>query len=125
MNDIAAHKDELQKLLGDLSSDRLVSRISFVALVNAYIARLDANCLDITGSVSIRRQRKQMENQRLEPTSTQTRMRYYTQDTASEQRVVLFHSLGAAARKQAPDVRRQLPREDRFRRLPLFRDNGR
>jgi hypothetical protein len=125
MNDIAAHKDELQKLLGDLSSDRLVSRISFVALVNAYIARLDANCLDITGSVSIRRQRKQMENQRLEPTSNQTRMRYYTQDTASEQRVVLFHSFGAAARKQAPAVRRQLPREDRFRRLPLFRDNGR
>ena len=29
MNDIAAHKDELQKLLGDLSSDRLVSRIKF------------------------------------------------------------------------------------------------
>jgi hypothetical protein len=47
MNSIAAHKDELRKLLEDLSSDRLVSGITFVALVDAYIARLDANCLDI------------------------------------------------------------------------------
>jgi len=125
MNDIAAHKDELQKLLEDLSSDRLVSRITFVALVNAYIARLDSKCLDITALVSIRRQRKQMENQHLEPTSTQSRMRYYAQDTTSEQRVALFHTFRAAARKQAPDARRQLPPERRFRRPLLVRDNGR
>ena len=125
MNDIAAHKDELQKLLEDLSSDRLVSGITFAALVNAYIARLDAKSLDITTLVSIRRQRKQMENQHLEPTLTQSRMRYYAQDTTSEQRVALFHTFRAAARKQAPDVRRQLPPERRFRRPTLFRDNGR
>ena len=59
MNAIAAHKDELQKLLADLSSDRLVSGITFVALVNAYIA----TCLGISARVSIRRQRKQTENQ--------------------------------------------------------------
>jgi hypothetical protein len=123
MNDIAAHKDELQKLLEDLSSDRLVSRITFVALVNAYIGRLDTKCLDLTAPVSIRRQRKQMENQPLEPTLTQGRMRYYAQDTTSEQRVAL-HTFRAAARKQAPDVRRQLPPERRFRRPPLFPDNG-
>ena len=125
MNDIAAHKDELQKLLEDLSSDRLVSRITFAALLNAYIARLDAKCLDITALVSIRRQRKQMENQHLEPTLTQSRMRYYAQDTTSEQSVALFHTFRGAARKQAPDVWRQLPPERRFRRPQLFRDNGR
>ena len=124
MNDIAAHKDELQKLLEDLSSDRLISRITFVALVNAYIARLDAKCLDITALVSIRRQRKQMENQHLEPTLTQSRMRYCAQDTTSEPRVALFHTFRGTARKQAPDVRRQLPRDERFRRPTLFRDNG-
>ena len=124
MNDIAAHKDELQKLLEDLSSDRLVSRITFAALLNAYIARLDAKCLDITALVSIRRQRKQMENQHME-TSTQSRMRYCAQDTTSEQRVALFHTFRGAARKQAPNVRRQLPRDERFRRPTLFRDNGR
>jgi hypothetical protein len=125
MNDISAHKDELEKLLDHLSSDRLVSKITFVALVNAYIARLDANCLDITARVSIRRERKQAENEHLEPTSTQSRMRYYGQHTTSEQRVALFHRFRAVVRKQAPDVRRQLPREERFRPLPLFGDNGR
>ena len=44
MDPIAAHKDELKKLLEDLSSDTLVSGITFVALVDAYIMRLDTNC---------------------------------------------------------------------------------
>jgi len=42
-NAISAHKDELEKLIEDLSGDIAVSGITFVALVNAYIARLDAN----------------------------------------------------------------------------------
>jgi hypothetical protein len=125
MNTIAAHKDDLRKLLEDLSSDRLVSGITFVALVNAYIARLDANSLDIDTGVSMRRPRKQIEDQHIEPASTQSRMRYYPQDMNSQQRAALFHGFRAAARKQAPDVRRRLPREERFSRLPLFRDNGR
>jgi hypothetical protein len=52
MNAIAAHKDELEKLLGDLSSDRVVSGITFVALVDAYITRLDTNCSDISARVN-------------------------------------------------------------------------
>lgn len=46
MNATAAHKDELQKLLEDLSSDTLMSAITFVVLVDAYITRLDTNCPD-------------------------------------------------------------------------------
>jgi hypothetical protein len=46
MNATAAHKDELEKLLEDLSRDTLVSEITFVALVDAYIKRLNTNCPD-------------------------------------------------------------------------------
>jgi hypothetical protein len=49
MNAIAAHKDELEKLLENLSGDIVVSRITFVALLDAYITRLDANCPEISG----------------------------------------------------------------------------
>ena len=49
---ISAHKDELEKLLNNLSGEIAVSGITFVALVNAYIARLDANCSDIRASVN-------------------------------------------------------------------------
>ena len=52
MKAIAAHKDELEKLLEDLSSDKVVSGITFVALVDAYITRLDTNCPDISGRVN-------------------------------------------------------------------------
>ena len=51
-NAISAHKDELEKLIEDLSDDLAVSGITFVALVNAYIARLDSNCSDIRASVN-------------------------------------------------------------------------
>jgi hypothetical protein len=40
MNAIAAHKDELKKLLENLSCDTAVSRIGFVAFLDAYITRL-------------------------------------------------------------------------------------
>ena len=52
MTAMAAHKDELQKLLEHLSSDRVVSGITFVALVDAYITRLDTNCPDISARVN-------------------------------------------------------------------------
>ena len=52
MNAIAAHKDELEKLLENLSGDIAVSEITFVALLDAYIRRLDANCLDISARVN-------------------------------------------------------------------------
>ena len=51
MNSLAAHKDELEKLLEDLSRDSVVSGIGFVASLNAYITRLDTNCLDISARV--------------------------------------------------------------------------
>ena len=52
MNATAAHKDELQKLLENLARDTLVSGITFVALVDAYIIRLDINCPDISARVN-------------------------------------------------------------------------
>jgi hypothetical protein len=52
MNAIAAHKDELKKLLVDLSSDRVVSGMISVALVDAYITRLETNCSDISARVN-------------------------------------------------------------------------
>jgi hypothetical protein len=51
MNAIAAHKDELEKLLENLSGGIAVSGITFGALVDAYITRLDANCPDISARV--------------------------------------------------------------------------
>ena len=52
MNVIAAHKDELEKLLEHLSSDRVISGITFEALVDAYIMRLDTNCSDISAGMN-------------------------------------------------------------------------
>ena len=52
MNAIAAHKDELEKLLADLSSDRVVSGITFLTCVDAYITRLETNCSDISARVN-------------------------------------------------------------------------
>jgi hypothetical protein len=61
MNPVVAHKHELKKLLEYLSGDTPVSGITFVASLDAYIARLDTNCSDINARV-IHRQRKQTEN---------------------------------------------------------------
>src|SRR6266566_5591386 len=52
MNPVAAHKDELNKLLENLSGDTAVPGITFVASLDAYIARLDTNCSDISARVS-------------------------------------------------------------------------
>jgi len=49
---IAAHKDALEGLLVNLSSNTAVSGIGFVALLDAYITRLDTNCSDISARVS-------------------------------------------------------------------------
>jgi hypothetical protein len=63
MNAIVAHKDELKKLLENLSGDTAVSEITFAASLDAYITRLDTNCSDISTRINpIRRQRKQTEN---------------------------------------------------------------
>jgi hypothetical protein len=124
MNAIAAHKDELEKLLENLSGDIAVSGITFVALVDAYITRLDANCPDISARVNPRRAQI---NRRInvDPTLTQNCALYYAQHKTSERRATFFQRFRAAARKQGPDTHRLLTLDERSRRLPLFRDNGR
>ena len=52
MNAIAAHKDALEGLLMDLSAILPSQRIGFVALLDAYITRLDTNCLDVSARVN-------------------------------------------------------------------------
>jgi hypothetical protein len=51
MNFIAAHKDELKNLLGNLSADTAVSGKGFMASLDAYITRLDTNCSDTKARV--------------------------------------------------------------------------
>src|SRR5262245_15833306 len=124
MNAFAAHKDELERLLENLSRDTLVSGITFVALVDAYIIRLDTNCPDISARVNP--PPAQIDGELKDGTTlTQNCALYYAQHTPSNRRAALFQRFRAAARKQAPDVRLRLPRDERFRLLPLFRDNGR
>jgi hypothetical protein len=61
VNLIPAHKDELKKLLENLSGDAAASGITFVASLDAYIARFDTNCSDIRARVNPP-QRKETEN---------------------------------------------------------------
>jgi hypothetical protein len=51
MNAIAAHKDELKKLLENLSGNTVLG-IGFVAFLDAYITRLDTNRSDISARVN-------------------------------------------------------------------------
>jgi hypothetical protein len=124
MNAIAAHKDELKKLFENLSGEVAVSEITFVALVDAYITRLDANCPDISARVNPLRA---PINRRInvDPTLTQNCALYYAQHKTSKRRATFFQRFRAAVRKQVPDIHRRLTRDERFTRLPLYRDNGR
>ena len=122
MNAIAAHKDELKKLFENLSGDITVSQTTFVALVDAYITRVDANCSGIDARINP--PPAQVRGTKMEPTLTQNCALYYAQHTTSERRAALFQRFRAAARKQAPDTYLQLTHGTRFRRLPSHRDNG-
>jgi hypothetical protein len=51
MNAISAHKDELERLLVNLSGNTAVSGIGFAAFLDAYITGLDTNCLDISARI--------------------------------------------------------------------------
>ena len=124
MNAIVAHKDELEKLLVNLSHDTAVSGMGFVALLDAYITRLDANCPDISARVNL--SRAQINRRiNMEPTLTQNCALYYAQHRTSKRRAAFFQKFRAAARKRVPSIRRQLTRDQLSRRLPLHRDNGR
>src|SRR6266513_2114914 len=111
MNPVAAHKDELKKLLENLSGDTGASGITFVASLDAYITRLDTNCSDISARANANRRRINME-----PTLTQNRALYYAQHKTSKRRAALW---------QGPDVRRQLTSGDLFIVPRGHRDNGR
>ena len=124
MNTIATHKDELRKLLENLSGDIAVSEITFVALVDAYITRLDANCPDISARVNPPpAQVKRRIN--MEPTLTQNSALYFAQHKTSKRRATFFQRFRAVARKQGSDTHRLLTLDERSRRLALYRDNGR
>jgi hypothetical protein len=100
MNAIAAHKHELERLIRDLSGDMAFSEINFVALVDAYITRLDANCPDISACVNPPLARINGELN-MEPTLTQNCALYYVQHRPPKRRAALFREFRAAARKQA------------------------
>jgi hypothetical protein len=124
MNAIAAHRHELERLLKDLSGDIAFPEINFVALVDAYITRLDTNCSDISARVSPRQQRIEGELN-IEPTLTQNCALYYAQHKNSKRRVSFFQRFRAAARKQPPINYQHLTHGTRFRRLPFHRGNSR
>jgi hypothetical protein len=123
MNAIAAHKDELERLLVTLSRDAAVSGIGFVLLLDAYIARLDAKLL---GHQRERRYGAGANKQRIdmEPTLTQNCALYYAQHTTPERRAALFRKFRVAAREEAPSVRWSITRAELSKRA-LCRDNGR
>jgi hypothetical protein len=124
MNAIAAHKDELEKLLEDLSTDTVVPGMTFVALVDAYITRLDANCPDISARVNLPpAQIKRRIN--LDPTLTQSCALYYAQHKTSKLRASFFQRFRPAARKQGPDTHRLPTLDEHSKRLRLYQDNGR
>src|SRR5205809_6025102 len=127
MNAIVAHKDELEKLLVNLSHDTAVSGMGFVALLDAYIRRLDTNCSDIIAPVApvdpVTGAKKRRIN--MEPILTQNCALYYAQHRTSKRRATLFKKFRAAARKQGPDVRQQLTFGHLFIVPRLHKDNGR
>ena len=124
MNGIAAHKDELERLLVNLSGNSAVPGIGFVALLDAYLTRLDTNCSRHPRP----RQSAASANKRridMEPKLTQNCALYYAQHKTSKSRAALFRKFRASARKQGPDVRRQLTSGDLFIAKRLHQDNGR
>ena len=61
----------------------------------------------------------------MEPTITQNSALYYAQHKTSKHRAAFFEKFRAAARKRAPDIRRQLTSGDLFIVPRLHQDNGR
>ena len=101
MNAIAAHKDELEKLLEDLSSERVVSGITLMALVDAYITRLDTNCPDISARVNP--PPAQTDGGLTYGTNIDSKLRALLCATqTSTRRASLFQRFRGAARRQAP-----------------------
>jgi len=120
MNAIAAHKDELEKLLEDLSSERVVSGITLMALVDAYITRLDTNCPDISARVNP------------PPAQTDGGLTYGANIDSKLRALLCATQLQHGGPRFSKDFavrpagkRRRQPQGERFRRLALYQDNGR
>jgi hypothetical protein len=123
LNATALHKDELEKLLVNLSQDTALSGRGFVALLDAYITRLDANCPDVGARVNL--SRAQIDRRiNMEPTLTQNCALYYAQHKTSNRPATFFERFRAAARKRAllGDSPRATTFSGVYRR---DRDNGR
>ncbi|MGH7982557.1 MAG: hypothetical protein ACREFF_05355 [Candidatus Udaeobacter sp.] len=115
MNAIAAHKNELETLLVNLSHDTAASGMDFAAALNAYISRLDTNCADIPRThlfgAGANNRRTHME-----PTLTQNCALYYAQHTIPKRRAALFQKFRAAARRRVSFTQRQLTRVELSKR---------
>src|SRR5438132_478167 len=107
MNAIDAHKDELEKLLANLPRDTAVSGMDFVALLDAYITRLDDDLVRYqrTRRYGVGAKKSKMN---MEATLTQNCALYYAQHTTPKARAALFQKFRVAARSQAPSIQRQL-----------------
>jgi len=110
----------LKRLLKDLSGNIAFSEINFLALVDAYITRLDTNCSDVSARVSPSPARINKELN-MEPTLTQNCALYTRNIQLQNAAPRFFQDFRAAARKQAADSYRQLTYGTRFRRLPFHR----
>jgi hypothetical protein len=99
MNAITAHTHELERLLTDLAGDIAFSEVNFVALVDAYITRLDTNCSDISDRVSASPARINGELN-IESTLTQNCALYYAQHKTTEHGATFSRRFRAAARKR-------------------------
>jgi hypothetical protein len=124
MNVIAAHKDELERLLASLSRDAAVSGTKFAALLDAYITRLDTNCSDISARVDSTPAQTNWRNN-LEPTLTQNCALYYAHHTTPKRRAALFRKFRVTARRHSLSTQRQMTRDELFKRLWLHWDNDR
>jgi hypothetical protein len=100
-----------------------VSGMGFVALLDAYITRLDTNCSDISAPVDPLPARISGES-----TWNQHRLRtarFTMRDIGTSKRCrVSPKKFRATAWKQAPPIGRQMMRDQLSKRLPLHRKNG-
>jgi len=123
MNAIAAHKHELERLIEDLSGDLAFPKINFLALVDAYITRLDTNCSDVSARVSSPPARINGEFN-MEPTLTQNCALYYAQHKTTERGATFSRRFRAAARKR--EILSHSPYATSFSGVyRQHRDNGR
>ena len=124
MNAPAAHKDELEKLLENLSGDIAASGITFEALVDAYFLRLDTNCPDISARVNP--PPAQIDAGLTNGTNINSKLRALLRaiyNFKPPRRA--FPKISRCGPQQGPDVHRRLTRDECSKRLAPYQDNGR